>query len=409
MPSEVPPAKAAAAASRWSVLDTFRGLAVLLMIQGHTFTALVEKSTFQGWWVRLYTLFHGLTAPMFLVGGGLAYGMVSARRRGGHTRALDTRIVRRGLTLIALGYALQWPQVSLLRLPEYPAQFMAAFAIGPLQLVGLCLLLCELAWGLLRSRLAYRGCLLALALGLTLCSPWAWQPHVSASWAPPWGMWIDGYGGSLFPFFPWAAFFFLGVLASDMVPLARRAPRLVACALLGGGLAGARVIYAMWERGERLEWLYGEHEFWHTSPMYVGFRSLLVLAILGALIALEPACQAARRALPRAARLFDTLSRQSLVAYVTHLFVLYGTPFTAGIVRFGRVFDLREASVIFLGVATYTLAIAVLWDHFEPAQLLGRLMRKLSRPEVDRVGERERDRVVASEQELEPASTVDHR
>ncbi len=372
---------------RWSVLDTFRGLAVLLMIQGHTFTALTLQSEFSGPWHRLYRLFHGLTAPMFLVGGGLAYGMVSARRRaqaGEGTAALDPRIVRRGFMLIVIGYLLQLPQMRLWRLPEYPELFRKTFAIGPLQLIGACLIVSELVWALSRilfqnerARRFHQGSILTLCLAIAACSPWVWQGARSMRWFAPVGMWFDGQGGSLFPVFPWATFFFLGVLAAALVPRARRAPRGVAFGLIAGSAALAWGIYVAWLGGEQLAFLYGEHDFWRANPMYVTFRGLLVLLMLGGLMLLEPLFQRARRRFPRSGRLFDVLSRQSLVAYVTHLFVIYGSPFTVGLIRFGRVFDLVESSLLFAWVALYTLAIAVLWDHVKPAELWARGLRRV--------------------------------
>src|SRR5262249_12613026 len=64
---------------RWLALDVLRGVAVLLMIQGHTFTALLDPAHYVGNWSRWHSLLHGLTAPMFLLGGGLAYGFVTMR------------------------------------------------------------------------------------------------------------------------------------------------------------------------------------------------------------------------------------------------------------------------------------------------------------------------------------------
>lgn len=88
---------------RWSALDVFRGLAVVLMIQGHSFTALLQPAEYRGSWSTWHTLLHGLTAPMFLLGGGLAYGLVLFRAR----HPLGLRFVRRAGLLLVLGYALQ--------------------------------------------------------------------------------------------------------------------------------------------------------------------------------------------------------------------------------------------------------------------------------------------------------------
>jgi hypothetical protein len=381
------------------------------MIQGHTFTALVRPSAFEGWWVRFYTLIHGLTAPMFLLGGGLAYGMVSAKRRATAAASGEPpapmRIVRRGLMLLAIGYLLQWPGVPWTRLFDHPQQLRATCAVGPLQLVGVCLIASELLFGYCKTRLRALGAIALLFMGIFGVSPWVWQAHGSGRLWPVVGMWLDGDAGSLFPFFPWAAFFFLGVLLSALVPLAQRRPRVMAAWFTLGGAFSAYALYALWLGGERLQQLYGEHNFWHTSPMYTLFRAALVVMLLGVVIATARLADAARARFVTGARLFDTLSRQSLVAYVVHLLVLYGSPVSSGLVRTGRVYDLWEGSLVFAGIALFTLSITVLWEHYSPAELLARLVRGSARShwavarrggtEVHRVGEGEGLRVPPAE------------
>jgi hypothetical protein len=391
-------------AARWSALDVFRGIAVVSMIQGHTFTALVPKSEFTGGWSRLYTLIHGLTAPMFLLGGGLAYGMVSARRQARAGKlVLDTRIVRRAAILLLVGYALQHPHVATWRMVQRPEYIARTFAVGPLQLVAGCLLLCELLRLAARTTRAYQLCLIALIALVGGVSPWVWQAHLSEQLWPIVGMWFDAYRYSQFPFFPWSVFFFAGVLGSYLVPFDKRNEWPRALGFLGGGAACAWGIYALYQAGERMNGIYGEHDFWRAGPMYVGFRLALVFAWLGVLMLAEPLIARLRGYFPTGFALFDVLARQSLVAYVVHLLFLYGSPLTAGVVRFGRVFDLLEATFIFLGIGVFTLAVCVLWDHYITSRALKAALSK-QRARLQRLwAARRGPQPVASEVE-EPAS-----
>ncbi len=350
------------------------------MIQGHTFTVLARQSAFTGTWSRIYNLIHGLTAPMFLIGGGLAYGLVSARRRQqGTVAGLDLRVLRRGVTLILIGFALQVPRMSLMKIPLYPEKMKAMFSIGPLQLVGACLILCEVLLLAVRSRTLFNVAVGISALAIALVSPWLWQLGLSKSLFPAIGMWLDGESRSQFPFFPSAAYFMLGVLAAQVIPFAQRAPKRASALLMLAGTATSFALYTIYQGGERLNAVYGEYDFWRAGPMHLTFRVGIVVALLGVLMLFEPLTQRVRQALPTASRVFDVLSRQSLVAYVFHLLLLYGSPFTVGLVRFGRVFELWEATLFFLAVAVHTISIAVLWEHFQPASLPRRLLQKLRR------------------------------
>ncbi len=348
------------------------------MIQGHTFTVLARQSAFTGTWLRIYNMIHGLTAPMFLIGGGLAYGMVSLRRRQqGSVAGLDFRVLRRGLTLVLIGFALQVPRMTLWKIPLYPEKFKAMFSVGPLQLVGACLILCELVLFAVKSRRIFNLVVGLFALSIALVSPWLWQQELSKTLFPAFGMWLDGHSRSQFPFFPTAGYFMLGVLASQGIPFALRAPKRAALGLMALGAGTSYGLYQLYQGGVRLNGLYGEHDFWRAGPMHFTFRVGVVAAFLGTLMLLEPLTQRVRKALPTTMRTFDVLSRQSLVAYVFHLLILYGNPFTAGLVRFGRIFELWEATLFFLAVALHTVSIAVLWEHFQPASWPRRLVRKL--------------------------------
>jgi Heparan-alpha-glucosaminide N-acetyltransferase, catalytic len=324
------------AAGRALALDRFRIAAVLTMIQGHTFGALLTPGALGPALPPWYVLWHGLTAPMFLVGAGLAYGHVRVRGQRPGRRLL------RPLWLVVLGFALQLPGGSLQAGLASEAARETSFALGPLSLIGLCLLGAELARvGL--SAAQFRALGAALFAGLLVAAPAVWS--VGASQVLPLvpGTWLDGGRGSTFPVFPWAAFFVAGVL---LAPLLQRRAHV----WLGGAL-GALVMglaYGTW----RLAAPASDAIAWHAGPLYVTFR-------LGACLVLL-ALAAALPSFPALGRLLMPFAHGSLLAYVTHLVLLYGSPWSAGLTRLIGRMELDEVLAPSLLVLVVTWLVCVL-------------------------------------------------
>lgn len=349
---------------RWLALDVFRALAVLWMIQGHTFTALLSPGLYRGAWVQPYSLLHGLTAPMFLIGAGLSYGLVMF---GGTAGDRSGRIVRRALQLLAIGTLLQLPRTTLIEVFARQELFARSFQPGALQLVASGLLLAEALRRVCRTRRAFALASAATALAIALAAPWLWKLHLSEMIAL--GGWFDGQAGSQFPPIPWLCFFFVG--AALAAGFGRRlwlqeAPGAGAMAIWGSaGLACSAVCYALFLAGVRLSWLYGAHSFWFCNPLFVMFRVGLALAWLGLLTANQSRLVRAFAALPKLARVIRSLARHSLVAYVAHLMLLYGTPWNAGLARAGASFGWLETCGA-LGCVLCLTGVATLgWDDWQ--------------------------------------------
>lgn len=363
-PSSIP-----SSTRRWLALDLLRGLAVVLMIQGHTFTALLDPAALQGSWGQWHSLLHGLTAPMFLLGGGLAYGFVIMRST---EQALRRRMLRRACVLMTLGYVLQLPKAPPSVWLHDPELLAGALRVGPLQLIGACLLWCELMRTLLPARSQLVSMLGVQAVAVSSSAPVIWKLHASQRGWLPLGTWLDGYAGSLFPFFPWAVFFLLGVVVSFAVVRvleSRRSERQAAWLLTLSGVGSSSAAYLAYANGYTLERWYGQHELWHTSPLYVLFRAGAVLVLLGSLWILEPLWRGRWRATGTLETVVAALSQHSLVAYVVHLLVLYGTPFTTGLIHYGATLSLLQTSCISLLLIVFTVGSVLLWQRLSPVRL----------------------------------------
>jgi hypothetical protein len=136
-----------------------------------------------------------------------------------------------------------------------------------------------------------------------------------------------------------------------------------------GGATMATFAYTALARGHVLHDIYGDHELWHTNPLYVAFRAGAVFAGLGAAWLCEPLLARAWARHGAVTAALSLLARRSLLAYVTHLLVLYGTPFTPALQRVlrDRPVSIVAASAISLGLIAFTLVVA--WGWQELAQV----------------------------------------
>jgi len=346
-PPPIAPVTAANPEPRWLALDVFRALAVLWMIQGHTFTALLGSGDiFGGTFGQIYRLLHGLTAPMFLCGAGLAYGIVT------FGAAKPRRLLRRALMLFAIGTILQLPAAPLAEVVQRRELLAAALQPAALQLVAACLVLAEL----LRTRSASRFAAAALVVSAAsaLLAPWIWNISLSSRYVL--GSWIDGQTGAQFSLVPWVSFFLIGAAISALfgASLWRARARMPLIGLFG--LALSALCYWQFLSGHRLHSLYGAHPFWLTSPMFVVFRVGMVLTWLAVLSAASPLLARSFAAWPSLRRLVAALSRHSLVAYVVHLSVLYGLPPLRGQHGTAPHFSLLECT----GICALVLFVSVL-------------------------------------------------
>lgn len=341
-----------------------RALAVVSMVQGHTFSALLPRDAMPSSVARWHAVIHGLTAPAFLFGAGLAFGLTTYsqyQRFQGWNEAQHKRL-RRYMVLILTGYAVQLPGGPFALLHASSDHLRAMLRVGPLQLIGIVLGLCQLAIMVLPTLRKHALLMAACALA----AMWVATPIAHAGIASHLGLFFgsffDDRGGAHFPLFPWAAFVFLGVACAGLLHARQQWLRastfLVSGAVLAGG---AYLTYQSASAHPPEGWL------WRTSPSFLLYRLGLVVVLLGLMH---------RRADRAAASSPHTgfsslLARHSLVAYVVHLFLLYGTPFTPGLASFcGKSLNVPQACLMFGLVMAATAAVARMWDWLEHNKLI---------------------------------------
>lgn len=351
---------------RFDALDTLRCLAVLVMVQGHAFYLVIDDGVRGEAWYSWHNYIHGYTAPAFLFGAGLAFGVTTLRALSAHAAAGPTlyKRVYRYLALFAIGYALQLPPLGQDPVTWTDAHLRVFSRVEALQHIAAALLFCQLAVVLVRRRWPFVALVTLAGLFVVLIGPWVSRVPQSALGSQAVAAYISTEAGSTFPIIPWAGFVLLGVTVASVLPDSTlRGPRWqIALAFLAGGVALVLLSLGLdvWAPG-----VFGEHFYWKVSPYFFLRRLGWVLVMLGAFAGIDFVFFRKREAGP-VRRWVRLISQQSLVAYVAHLVLLYGSPFNHGIrTHLFHNMDVWGASLLVAGICLALSVLASVWRSLE--------------------------------------------
>ena len=347
--------------SRLGYLDWARGLAVLLMINTHAFSAWTVPEDRGTRLFGVARLFGGYPAPLFLFVAGVSAALVAERER---TKGSDGREVRRraqwrGLTV--LGYAFLF-RLAMLASGGF-GRAADLLRVDVLNCIAVSLLLVALALGRPSARGRFVATL-GLASGVALLTPFAWDTPWWKGWPSPLAGYVTGrVPDALFPVFPWAAFTALGAACGLLLARARAGGR-EGVTIGAMAAAGAAAIPAALWVDRHAPAVYSAYDFWHTSPSYVVLKAGVLLVLLGLAFVMDllPGPSALRQ-----------LGRTSLLVYWVHLEIVYGRWIAPG--ARGRL-SVEEAAVGVVTLALAMLALSIGRTHARGWHFRGRELAK---------------------------------
>src|SRR3954468_15780086 len=212
-------------------IDWMRGIAVLCMVEHHTFDAFLRSDLHGGTPDRVFRFIGGLAAPAFLFLAGVAMALVLTRKplQGPKEAALFG--VKRGLWICAGAYLFRFQEWAF-AFGGSPASDM--LRIDVLNCIGVALVAVSLLFWLCRGRLF--GFLAAAALVVLL------TPAVSGADLSFLPLHLADYLNgtmprAIFPLFPWIAHAFTGAAAG--LALSRSRNEALLMALFAGLAFGA--------------------------------------------------------------------------------------------------------------------------------------------------------------------------
>jgi uncharacterized membrane protein len=338
-------------------IDLMRAFAVLMMVQGHTIDALLSDDfrdmsspIFSAW-----LFMRGMTAPIFMFTAGTVFTYLF--RLANEPFVNNPRVkkgIKRFLLLAGLGYLLRYPAPSLIDFTYVTEQsWNVFFAVDVLQLIGFgVLFLVVCAYIAEKSKLPDYIVFAVIGLSFFFLYPlFATINWVSFLPVPVAGYFYTGTG-SLFPLFPWAGYVVCGgVLGSYLArnPLVFKTIRFSKLLVLGGAIF--IVLFFT------INWI--EKVFYIDSDMYKSSLGIICLRI-GFVLMLNALVSFISIKIDSIPRLIILIGRNTLLIYVVHLIILYGSAWNPGLVQaFGRSLDVSITMGIVLIMITLMVSMVV--------------------------------------------------
>ena len=302
---------------RQAYIDWTRGLAVLVMIQAHTFDAWTRMSSRGSTAYAYSVILAGFAAPLFLWLAGLSIPMAAASgvRRGRSRREAAAGVCRRGLEIFILAYVFRL-QAFLLSPGANP---ITLFRVDILNIMGPAIVAAGLVWMLSESPMVLVALFSMLATAVTMVTPLVRTAGIVDA-LPTWVQWYvrPAADNTTFTSFPWVGFVFAGAAVGVLLSAVReqRAQRHL---LAGVGLIGAVVIGAGFYAAS-LPSIYAQSSFWTTSPTYFAIRVGILMTVLALVFVVDQLVTTPGLALEMLGR----MGRSSLFVYWVHVELVYG-------------------------------------------------------------------------------------
>lgn len=361
---------------RFLFIDLFRGFAIIKMIEGHVFRALLlpTSSFFKSSFINFL---DGLTGPIFLFISGVSFSIVLRRHKEDFLRLnkkFFTRI-QRVLFIIFVGYWLHLPFFSLRKTFSLSEDIMREFLKADiLQCIGVSLLLLQFLFLIFRKESIFNWVVFTLGILILFSTPFVLNcdfpifPLGIESYFKQYPV-SEGYL-SPYPFFHWSAYLLAGYLTASLFFLLNEKKKgklfLLALAVLG------ILLFFTGSRTESFFYkIYGTYfNFWYGSPNIFFMRLGAIFVIFSFLYFFE------RLFVPFAGPI-KTLGMESLHAYWLHLIILFGSvlPIPTLLKIFPNKLNFLETSFVFFGLTTFVYFTSYLWNRLkEKSPYLSRIV-----------------------------------
>jgi uncharacterized membrane protein len=299
-------------ASRLAFIDWTRGLAAVIMIQGHTFDSFTDTSLRKQGPFMLSQFLGGMPPAIFLFLTGITFSFLmdsqDRQESSGWKRVVAALKRSRYLFLLAFLFRLQ---LYVFGFPTSPASELLRVDI--LNCMGLAMLVLA-PMAVFNTRERVRLCTI---VGLVICGLAPFVSVIDSAGIPPLVRAYFFPSLTTFGFFPWGSFLAFGMAAGSVIRLTKQEemPRSMLWMLaIGLGL----IMVARYST-ELPYSIYPKTDFWLNSPALALTKLGVVLALLaGAFLWVNAGLESQRWSV------FRQLGTTSLLVYWVHIEVVYG-------------------------------------------------------------------------------------
>ena len=323
-----------------------RGLAVVIMIQCHTFNSFTRMDLRDGGPYVLTQFIGGMAAPLFLFMAGMttAFQMESLDRREIPPRRRWIISIRRAGYILAIAFTFRFTN-WLFSVPHASVNELTRVDILNCMGVGMAVLsVAALFGGAARIRFALLAGLAIIAVSPLIAGfDWSRTPLLLQDYIVP------GPNRGRFPFFPWAGYVAFGLGLGMIVKraAAERFERLMQWSvLIGFGLVFTGQYFSNLPYS-----IYTRSNFWLDSPALVVIRvGIMLLMMAGAYLWTEYGARARWSWM-------QALGKNSLMVYWIHVMIVYGSAVHA----IKRALSIGQSALAAVAITLLMIAMSALW------------------------------------------------
>ncbi len=318
-------------------IDLMRAFAVLMMVQGHTVDVLLspDHRTMDSPFFAAWLFMRGMTAPIFMFTAGTVFTYLF--RLADEPFRTNPRVkkgIKRFLLLVGLGYLLRYPSASLFDFSTVTDLSWQTFIqVDVLHLIGFGILFLVISAYIAEKAKLPDYIVFSLA-GLSFFIIYPFVTNIN--WVGILPAPIAGYiyygTGSIFPLFPWVGYVICGgVLGSYLAknPLIFKTSKFSRMLAIWG-----MILIALFFVINLIE-----KEFYGDPNMYDSYYGLICLRV-GFVLMLNGLISFLSIKINTIPRIIILIGRNTLLIYVVHLIILYGSAWNPGLIAaFGQSFD----------------------------------------------------------------------
>jgi surface polysaccharide O-acyltransferase-like enzyme len=345
---------------RVQFIDFMRGFAVIVMVMGHSIDSVLGMEARATDAFRIYDAIRGFTAPLFLFISGLANYIVTTRRWDDYVsfgKPMRARI-QKMLLLLGLGYALHFPFFSLNKILHHTTQQEVAqmLQVDVLHCLAVSVIILQALFLIGRTHRGFFVVGTGFTLAAVFLGPFLWGGDLAPVVGPVVAPYLNQFQASIFPVFPFGGYVFAGALAGWLYVEATRGGHVIVFAqrvmliTLAAAMLGMLADFLPFTP-------YPAYDAWRGGPAMFMIRLSVVLLVTAGFFFL--------RNLPVVvSRNLVTLGQASLVVYVVHLVLVYGSAANDGLMQLiGQRLWVTGALAVAVGVLLTMVLLVHAWRY----------------------------------------------